>query len=142
VDNASLSNAGVITGPDHLLAIVAHEYCRQATIEQGIPARPYDDRPQWQEGMHERRLAPATTTFTGDVAYRYGAMDVDIIVPGHGPIGTKRDLAETRAYLELMVREVRRRYDAKMRPGQAAADIDMGRFAAWTNPDTHCESSP
>jgi len=241
VDNASLSNAGVIAGPDHLLAIdalgppvhakafraaammatsksfgrvinthhhrdhtngncffapaeiVAHEYCRQATIDQGIPARPYEDRPQWQEGMSELRLAPATTTFTGMRRYRYGdidvqlisigpahtwgdvvvflprqrilfagdiafyyvtppahngqitkwieaidrvlAMDVDVIVPGHGPIGTKRELTETRAYLDLMVREVRRRYDAKMRPGEAAADIDMGRFAAWTNPE-------
>jgi len=241
VNNASLSNAGVIVGPADMAAIdalgppihvkafraaamkatgktfgrvvnthhhrdhtngncfftgaeiVAHEFCRQATIRQGIPARPYPERPQWQEGMSELRLAPAGTTFTTSMTYRYGdidvqllsmgpahtfgdivaylprhrilfagdiafcyvtpaahsghvtkwiaaidrilAMDVDVIVPGHGPIGTKKELAETRAYLELMAREVRRRYDAKMPPGQAAADIDMGRFAAWTNPE-------
>jgi len=241
VDNASLSNAGVIVGPDHLLAIdalgppvhakafraaamkalgkpfgrvinthhhrdhtngncfftgaeiVAHAYCREATIAQGIPARPYEDRPQWQDGMSELRLAPATTTFTGTKSYRYGdldvqlismgpahtwgdvavylpqwrilfagdiafyyvtppahngritswiaaidrilAMDVETIVPGHGPVGGKRELAEARAYLDLLVRETRPRYEAKMSPGQAAADIDVGRFAPWTNPE-------
>lgn len=172
---------------------MAHEFCRQETINAGIPARPYEDRPQWQEGMHELTLAPATTTFTGTMTYRYSdtvvelismapahtwgdvivylprqrilfagdvafyyvtppahnghvtkwieaidrimKMDVDVIVPGHGPIGTKKELMETRAYLELMAREVRKRYEAGMRPGQAAADIDIGRFANWTNPE-------
>ena len=47
----------------------------------------------------------------------------------------KAEAAETRAYLELMVRKVRRRYDIRMRQGHAAADIDTGRFAAWTNPE-------
>jgi glyoxylase-like metal-dependent hydrolase (beta-lactamase superfamily II) len=61
------------------------------------------------------------------------ALDVDIIVPGHGPVGGKRELLETRAYLELLRREVRQRYEAGLRPGQAAADIDLGPFAAWSN---------
>ncbi len=241
VNNASLSNAGVIVGPDHLLAvdtlgppvharafkaaavnatgktfgrvvnthhhrdhtngncffapaeIVAHAYTRDAVIEQGIPARPYEDRPQWQDGMRELRLAPPTTTFTGTVTYRYGdtlvelipmgpahtwgdvavylpqrrilfagdiafsyvtppahnghiskwidaidrimAMDVEVIVPGHGPIGTKNELAATRAYLELMATEIPKRHKAGMRPGQAAADVNLGRFANWTNPE-------
>ena len=241
VNNASLSNAGVIAGPDSLLAIdtlgppihakafkaaatkatgkafgrvlnthhhrdhtngncffapaeiVAHEYTREAVIEQGIPARPYDDRPEWQTGMTELRLAPPTTTFAGNLTYRYGdtvveiitmgpahtwgdvvaylpqhrilfagdvafsyvtppahnghitkwieaidkvsRMDVDIIVPGHGPIGGKKELADTRAYLELMANEIRKRYHAGMRPGQAAADVNLGRFANWTNPE-------
>jgi len=241
VNNASLSNAGVIAGPEHLLAIdtlgppvharafkaaamqatrkpfgrvlnthhhrdhtngncffapaeiVAHAYTREAVIEQGIPARPYEDRPQWQAGMDELRLAPPTTTFTGNVTYRYGdlvvevismgpahtwgdvmvylprqrilfagdiafyyvtppahnghvtkwieaidtiaRMDVDVIVPGHGPIGSKKELAETRAYLELMANEIPKRHRAGMSPGQAAADVDLGRFANWTNPE-------
>jgi cyclase len=241
VDNASLSNAGVIAGPDGLMAIdalgppvhakrfraaaeaatgkrfdrlvnthhhrdhtngncffraadiVSHEFCRQAVIDQGLPARPYPDRPEWQEGMSELRLAPPTTTFSDRVTYRYGdidvelrfvgpahtwgdvvaylprhrilfagdlaffyvtppahnghiakwieaidridAMDVDLIVPGHGPVGGTKELAETRAYLALVARETRLRFDAGMRPGEAAADIDVGRFAAWTNPE-------
>lgn len=241
VNNASLSNAGVIVGPDHLLAIdtlgppvhakafraaalsaagrpfgrvvnthhhrdhtngnylfapleiVAHAYCREAVIKEGIPARPYEDRPQWQEGMSELTVAPPTTTLTGNLTYRYGdlvvelipiapahtwgdvivylprhrilfsgdvafyyvtppahnghvtkwieaidrvmKMDVDVIVPGHGPIGSKKELAETRAYLDLLATETRKRYAMGMSPGQAAADIDMGRFENWTNPE-------
>lgn len=241
VNNSSLSNAGVIVGPDGVLAIdtlgppvhakafraaaikatgrpftrvvnthhhrdhtngncffapaeiVAHEFCRQATVDAGIPARPYEDRPEWQADIQELTLAPATTTFTGTRMYRYGeievelismapahtwgdvvvylprqrilfagdiafyyvtppahnghitkwidaidrimAMNVDVIVPGHGPVGSKKELADTRAYLELMAREVRKRWAAGMRPGQAAADIDIGRFVNWTNPE-------
>ena len=241
VDNASLSNAGVIAGPDGLLAIdtlgppihakafklaaqkatgktfnrvinthhhrdhtngncfftpveiVSSEYTRQATIDDGIPAHPYDTRPEWQTGMDELRLAPPTTTLSGGATYRYGeivvevipnypahtfgdvmvylprqkilfagdvafyyvtpaghnahitrwidavdriaGMDVDLIVPGHGPIGTKKELAETRAYLELLVQETRKRHAMGMSPGRAAAEIPLGRFAAWTNPE-------
>jgi glyoxylase-like metal-dependent hydrolase (beta-lactamase superfamily II) len=173
--------------------IVSTEYCRSTVISQGIPAKPYEERPQWQEGMHELRLAPPTTTITGPVTYRYGTlevqlipmppghtwgdlvvyipqhrilfaadlafyyvtppahnghisgwidvidringMDVDVIVPGHGPIGTKKELAEVRAYLTLIRGELRKRYDAGMSPGRAAADMNVGRFEAWTNPE-------
>jgi cyclase len=66
---------------------------------------------------------------------RIMTMDVETIVPGHGPVGTKKELRETRAYLELMVREVRTRHAEGMSPGEAAADLDMGRFANWTNPE-------
>jgi cyclase len=241
VDNASLSNAGVIAGPDGLLAIdtlgppihakafkaaaqattgkgfgrvinthhhrdhtngncffapveiVSSEYTRRATIADGIPPQPYDTRPQWQEGMSELKLAPPTTTLSGGATYRYGEivvevipnypahtfgdlmvylprqkilfagdvafyyvtpaghnaqitkwidaidriarMDVDVIVPGHGPIGTRRELADTRAYLELLVEETRKRYAMGMSAGRAAAEIPLGRFAGWTNPE-------
>ena len=30
--------------------IVAHDYCRQAIIDMGIPARPFAERPEWQAG--------------------------------------------------------------------------------------------
>ena len=62
-------------------------------------------------------------------------MDVDVIVPGHGPIGTKKELAETRAYLELVANELRKRHAIGMSPGRAAADINVGRFEQWTNPE-------
>jgi len=241
VDNASLSNAGVVAGPDGLVAIdtlgppihakafkaaaeaatskkfvrvinthhhrdhtngncffapleiVSSAYTRQAVIDDGIPARPYDTRPEWQAGMTELRLAPPTTTVTAGVTYRYGTtvvevipaypahtfgdlmvhlpeqrilfagdvafyyvtpaghnghltrwidaldridrMDVDVIVPGHGPVGTKAELRQTRAYLELIVEETRKRYAMGMSPGRAAADLPLGRFAGWTNPE-------
>jgi cyclase len=241
IDNASLSNAGVVAGPDGLLAIdtlgppihakafkaaaesatrmpfgrvvnthhhrdhtngncffapieiVSSAYTRQATIDEGIPARPYDTRPQWQAGMSELTLAPPTTPLSGGATYRYGnivvevipsypahtfgdllvylpeqrllfagdvafsyvtpaghnghitkwidaidridRMDVDVIVPGHGPIGTRAELRQTRAYLELIAEETRKRYAMGMSPGRAAADIPLGRFAGWTNPE-------
>ena len=241
IDNASLSNAGVIVGPEGLLAIdtlgpplhakafkataenatgkrftrvvnthhhrdhtngncffggaeiVSSKYTREATIEQGIPAKPYDNRPEWQAGMNELKLAPPTTTIEGRTTYRYGdlvvevipnapahtwgdlmvylpqhrllfaadlafyyvtppahnghvtkwieaidrvdKMDVDTIVPGHGPLGTKRELRETRAYLELVAEETRKRWMIGMSPGRAAADINVGRFASWNNPE-------
>jgi cyclase len=63
------------------------------------------------------------------------AMDVDTIIPGHGPIGTKQNLAEMRGYLELLKVEAKKRYDAKMSIGQAAADIHMGKYENWIGPE-------
>ncbi len=62
-------------------------------------------------------------------------MDVDTIVPGHGPVGTKKDLAETRGYFETLIPEVQKRFRMGMSPGEAAADLDLGKFANWTNPE-------
>lgn len=239
VDNSSLSNAGLIVGPDNAMVIDtlgppihAKEFqaavraatrkpvtrvvnthhhrdhtngdylwqpaeivmtapMRQLVLANGIPARPYDTRPEWQEGMSELKLAPATTVITGDTTYYYGdrevrlllpgaghtagdimvhlpkekilfcgdigffkvtpapfaasigpwlktidrilTMDVDMIVPGHGPIGGKKDLAETGELLRLFVNEIRRGYNTGKRPAEAAADVDLGKFANWGN---------
>ena len=70
-----------------------------------------------------------------DAIDRIDRMDVDLIVPGHGPIGTKAELKDTRAYLELITEGARKRYAMGMSPGRAAADIPLGRFAGWTNPE-------
>lgn len=59
------------------------------------------------------------------------AMDIETIVPGHGPIGTKKDLAETREYFVFLQREARKRFDAGMSAGKAAADIKFGKFENW-----------
>jgi glyoxylase-like metal-dependent hydrolase (beta-lactamase superfamily II) len=166
---------------------------RQMVLAQGIPAHPYDTRPQWQAGMAELQLAPPTTVITGDVTYLYGdtevrlivpgpahtagdimvylpnekilfagdiaffyvtpapfsatiagwlktidrimAMDVEVIVPGHGPVGGKKELADMADFLKLLVNEVRRGYNQGKRPAEAAADVDLGRFANWGNPE-------
>jgi hypothetical protein len=62
-------------------------------------------------------------------------MDVQTIVPGHGPIGGKAELAEMRDYLVLLKKEARARYDAKMTAGAAAADIRMGKYDNWIGPE-------
>jgi cyclase len=90
--------------------------------------------------------------FAGDVAFFYIApyahwaslskwidlcdrildMDVVTIVPGHGPLGGKREMADMREYLVLFRKEARARFDAGMSPGKAAASITtMGRFDSW-----------
>ncbi len=62
-------------------------------------------------------------------------MDVDAIVPGHGPVGGKKDLAKSGEYFRFMKTEVKKRYDAKMSPGAAAADIKMGKYDNWMGPE-------
>jgi cyclase len=61
--------------------------------------------------------------------------DVDVIVPGHGPIGGKKELAEMADYFRTLTVEARKRYDAKMSAGAAAADIRLGRFDNWIGPE-------
>jgi glyoxylase-like metal-dependent hydrolase (beta-lactamase superfamily II) len=93
--------------------------------------------------------------FAGDIAFYYVApfcqnahpsnwisvcdqiakMDVTMIVPGHGPLGGKKELAEMQEYLVVLKREARKRYDAKMSAGAAAADIRMGKFDNWVGPE-------
>lgn len=70
-----------------------------------------------------------------EVCNRIEAMDVDVIVPGHGPLGGKAELAEMRDYLVRLKAEARRRYDAKLTAGEAAADIRMGKYDNWIGPE-------
>jgi hypothetical protein len=62
-------------------------------------------------------------------------MDVQTIVPGHGPVGGKAELADMRDYLILIQREARKRFDSGMTAGRAAADIDLGKYKTWTDPE-------
>jgi cyclase len=61
------------------------------------------------------------------------AMDVETIVPGHGPITDKKGVAEVKGYLEYIYQEARKRYDAGMPDQEAARDINMDRYATWTD---------
>jgi cyclase len=70
-----------------------------------------------------------------DVCNAIDKMDVQAIVAGHGPLGGKAELADMRDYLVLLKRESRRRYDAKMTAGAAAADIRMGKYDNWIGPE-------
>jgi cyclase len=61
--------------------------------------------------------------------------EVEVIVPGHGPVGGKKDLVEMRDYLALLLREGRKGLDAGIGAGRAAAELDLGKYASWTDPD-------
>jgi cyclase len=59
------------------------------------------------------------------------AMDVDVIVPGHGPITDKAGVRRVQDYLSFCDREARKRYDAGLSVRDAAHDIALGDFASW-----------
>lgn len=93
----------------------------------------------------------AKTVFTGDILFIEGtpimwagpisnwiaacdriiAMDVDTIVPGHGPITNKAGVREVADYLAFIHREARARYDAGLSAEAAARDIGLGPYATW-----------
>ncbi|HWZ20949.1 MAG TPA: MBL fold metallo-hydrolase [Ktedonobacteraceae bacterium] len=60
-------------------------------------------------------------------------MDVDTIVPGHGPITDKNGVAEVKGYLEYIYQEAEKRYEIGMSAKEAAKDIDLDRYATWTD---------
>lgn len=59
------------------------------------------------------------------------AMDVEIIVPGHGPITDKRGVRAVKSYLEYIRFEARKRYDTGMSAQDAAHDIALGDYDSW-----------
>jgi cyclase len=91
------------------------------------------------------------TVFTGDILFIDGtplmwagpvrnwigacekiiAMDVDLIVPGHGPITDKAGVQRVADYLAYVDREARKRFDAGLPVREAALDIALGDFASW-----------
>lgn len=60
-------------------------------------------------------------------------LDVDIVVPGHGPVTDKQGIADVRDYLAYVKSESRSRWEAGMDPVAAADDITLGRFGELIN---------
>jgi flavorubredoxin len=58
-------------------------------------------------------------------------LDVETVVPGHGPVTDKRGIAAVKSYLEYIAGEARRRYDAGMPMFEAAQDIAMTDYSSW-----------
>jgi cyclase len=58
-------------------------------------------------------------------------LDVETIVPGHGPITDKSGVRAQKRYFEYIRDETRRRYEAGLGWEDAAADIALGEFARW-----------
>lgn len=89
--------------------------------------------------------------FTGDILFQDGhpvvwagpvehwiaacdrilAMDVDVVVPGHGPVTDKGGVRRMRTYLVHLRDEARKRYQAGMSLQEAVRDIDLGDYADW-----------
>ena len=62
-------------------------------------------------------------------------MDVETVVPGHGPLTDKTGLAEILHYLEVLREETRRRYDAGMSVDEAVRDLSLDAFRGWLDPE-------
>jgi len=95
------------------------------------------------------------TVFTGDILFiegtpliwegpvanwinacrRIEAMDVDHIVPGHGPITDKSGVRKVCQYLEYVREQAKLRYDAGMDAWEAAQDIALSEYSAWSEPE-------
>jgi glyoxylase-like metal-dependent hydrolase (beta-lactamase superfamily II) len=91
------------------------------------------------------------TIFTGDILFIEGhpiiwagpianwieacrkieAMDVECVVPGHGPITDKRGVVAVREYLQYIATEARKRYDGGMGALEAARDIALDDYSSW-----------
>lgn len=65
--------------------------------------------------------------------YRLLQMDIETIVPGHGPLSEKSALREILHYLEILSGEARQRYDAGMPADEAAFDIQLSEFDRWVD---------
>ena len=63
------------------------------------------------------------------------AMDVDVIVPGHGPITNKAGVRELRDYLAYVDAEAASAHGAGLSAREAARRIDLSPYAGWGNPE-------
>ena len=93
------------------------------------------------------------TVFTGDILFVGGhpavwagpvsnwikacalmlSWDIDTVVPGHGPITDKKGVRDLKHYLEYLLAESRKRFDAGMTDEAAARDIAWDSFRGWTD---------
>jgi len=58
-------------------------------------------------------------------------LDIETVVPGHGPITNKKGVAALKGYLEYITGEARKRYDAGMPIADAARDISLSDYDSW-----------
>lgn len=62
-------------------------------------------------------------------------MEVDVVVPGHGPITDKDGVRRFKAFLEYIAEEARKRFDKGMSYTEAANDIALHAYADWEDPE-------
>lgn len=60
-------------------------------------------------------------------------LDVETIVPGHGPITDKQGVIRLKEYWEYLLSEVRPRHAAGLSPLESALDIPLDAYADWND---------
>jgi glyoxylase-like metal-dependent hydrolase (beta-lactamase superfamily II) len=58
-------------------------------------------------------------------------MDLEVIVPGHGPLGNHHSVGELKAYFEYLYEQARLRRGEGMSSLEAARSISLDRWADW-----------
>jgi cyclase len=96
-------------------------------------------------------VAADKTLFTGDILFIDGhpiiwagpaanwiaacemilALDVEVVVPGHGPVTDKHGVARVRDYLAYIAKEAKARYEAGLGAFEASRSIAFDDFAGW-----------
>ena len=96
-------------------------------------------------------VAADKTIFTGDILFINGhpivwagpvanwiaacdlilGLDVETVVPGHGPVTDKHGVKRVRDYLSYIAREARTRYDSGLGAFEAARSVALDDFASW-----------
>jgi cyclase len=66
---------------------------------------------------------------------RIKRMDAETIVPGHGPVGGRREMAQVRDYLAQMRSEARRSFKAGISHEEAARTIRIKKYGHWGEQD-------
>jgi hypothetical protein len=59
-------------------------------------------------------------------------MDFDILVPGHGPVGTKADVTAFREYMDDLWAAVKEAVRAGKTVEEAQAEIKLEKYADWS----------
>lgn len=59
------------------------------------------------------------------------SMDIDVIVPGHGPLAGPAAVEELKAYFQYLYAEARTRHEQGMTALEAARSISLERWADW-----------
>ena len=68
-------------------------------------------------------------------SYYVDDMEANLVVPGHGPITDKHGVAQVRHYLQFVRDQARARYDAGLTAFEAARDIELSEYSAWSDPE-------
>jgi glyoxylase-like metal-dependent hydrolase (beta-lactamase superfamily II) len=121
----------------------------------GVPVELHYVGPAHTQGDVIVYLPEQRVVFTGDVLFRLctpigwegtyanwkAALDAivalapEVVVPGHGPLCGVEGPQEMRAYLDYVERESKAAFAAGLSEVEAAKRIDLGPYAAWTEPE-------
>ena len=63
------------------------------------------------------------------------ALNPNIVVPGHGPLTDVEGVRELRRYFEYVERESKSCFERGLSEYEAALQMDLGPFAAWSEPE-------